>query len=175
MELGLIAMDNSIPDKTGNCFFCCKEIPTISLSANNLQVENHQDGNESRTKDEMFSRFFTLASRYLSFTYPSGWFNPEKALYEKCRESKLKESGNKVCKDCFQSLDSFCDMYELHEHLQLELNRSLEKMADVIRAVPTVTNLELANNIGEVDFELQEFKEAFVKQGKKNYNTIFRL
>lgn len=150
-----------------NCFFCCKE---VASPGSGLQIDTIQDGSESSaSNDEFFIRFFTLASRYFDFSYAVGWIQPEKALYKNYRESTLK-FDKKVCKDCFQILDAFCDMYEMYQHLQLELNRSLEKIAVVISAVPSVINPDISNNQAVVASDLQEFKKAFVKQGRKLYS-----
>lgn len=142
-----------------NCFLCCKEIfDTLPLTSSTpVNSDNLTDFNYKHYVT--CHRFFILSSRYLNISVDH--FNPSKTLDTTNAHKTGNYEGKKVCHECFKRIDSFCDMYELLEHLKLEINQSLETIAGILQK--NVSNAGSKKTIR--DDEMQDFKDVFIRQG----------
>lgn len=160
-----------------HCFICSKEITAASSN----KLDDLQTNSESKSEicggGEICSKFFVLASRYLDFTFTNHEFmKPWKTLNMTWKENN-NSKGVQACENCVITMDSYCDMYELLQHLQLELHQCLEKIADTIwksvcvdiqeqNADANVANPS-SNRVSVTTEYLQDFKKAFANQSKK--------
>lgn len=100
----------------GLCIICSQKLqpPPSTLSDSDYQISQRKEA-------EICKRFFILISRYLGFN--PGFSNTFCTLYTK--QDNLSNL-DPCAANCFPMLQSFCNMYDLWQVLQLEINRCVD-------------------------------------------------
>lgn len=72
-----------------------------------------------------------------------------------------------ACDDCATALESFCERYQLWNHLQLELNGELENIGKLMRAADKVDRDHYSDMPkGEIPSPRDELKKKLKRSGR---------
>lgn len=139
------------------CLICYRSPTTFDSTYS----QNNPESSETR------KRFFILASRYLNFTCE--YVKPDKTLI---RSGDVRVDEQTFCSNCYPLMESFCDMYDLVQLLQLELKWKLQQIEMIIRASDGESTSESSRNrrsleekldrIGSSLSEVDDFRARFV-------------
>lgn len=111
--------------------------------------------------DRKCHRFLVLISRYLNLN--TDFLDVGKTLNTNLKEGRHDSDNWQLCEDCFPELDAFCDMYDLLQHLHLEMNKKLESISENMRRGAMRNRQGIANSYQTTMPE--DFKIAILKQG----------
>lgn len=126
------------------CFDHCP----ICLSR--IVLPNPNSGDESHIlsqNEEICRRFSTLVTRYLHFT--TDYVEPKITLGS-CQKlaSTVVTHHRYLCDGCVPAAESFCQKYETWFCLQLEMNRCLDDLAQLIVLTQPVDKVESCHRRG---------------------------
>lgn len=136
-----------------HCLICYKE-GNPSSTENSSIINSIQAHKLANRNAEVSRRFGTLASRYLNL-------DPYHFLPDKTLRSKLIVNYDRVCEDCFPQLESFCEIYEQWEFLEMQLTWRLKEVAEIMKIAD--------------DEKMEEYvtlRKCFKEKLEKNQMTI---
>lgn len=136
-----------------NCSLCCKAIATETAFSRDIP----------NSSGDMCHKFLILLSRYLNLNV--GLFNLKQTMGTSAVQKDLIDKL-RLCKDCYQVADSFCDMYDLLQQLHLEINRNVEKIAEVISTGGNPGEGQMVQYDSRRIMSFMDFKMAVTKGGK---------
>lgn len=116
----------------GHCLICFKCDNDNVSAATDLQFSSDTFVLNERT--EIVCRFWTLVSRYLDMS--SKYFHPEMMISRKISQSKHLTHA---CDACFPWLVSFCQMYDLWQLLQVEMNDAVQRIAVAMKLADNIS------------------------------------
>lgn len=137
-----------------SCCFLCHQNIESSVSS---QADPPNSSNARKCH-----RFLVLVSRYLHL-------NTDFVDVGMTLNMKVKEGCDdwRLCEDCFPELDAFCDLYDLLQHLHMEINRKLGGISEIIRRSAMGNQDGITINFFQTQTIMPEdFKISLLKQGK---------
>lgn len=101
-----------------NCFICGRRVT------------------QDRRNSEISRRYLVLVSRYLDFDFGFSKQSNVTLRTKDVDNDDLRE--DQTCKDCLSVVQSFCDMYDVSQLLQLELCKNLEEVMKRVAGIGDV-------------------------------------